>query len=123
MSAVSAAEDAGTEVPLIFATVLTVEPDGIVASPVTAGKLAVGNVVTVVGTAAAPVLFTTRVLAGIVARLERGSEEMRTFGRVPLEMFAAFVVSVVALGARPLMSDAAGCDCEGTPDVDIEFTH
>ena len=38
---------------------------------------------------------------------------------VPLEIFEALVVSVVALVASPLTSLAAGCACDGTPLVEI----
>jgi hypothetical protein len=42
---------------------------------------------------------------------------------VPLEIFDAFVVSVVALAARPVMSEAAGCELETTPAVEIALIH
>ena len=44
----------------------------------------------------------------------------RPAGSVPLDIFAAFVVSVVAEVASPETSEAAGCDACGTPPVDIE---
>jgi hypothetical protein len=38
-------------------------------------------------------------------------------------MLPAFVVSVVAEGASPLISEAAGCVLDGTPDVEIVLIH
>src|SRR5580658_109657 len=38
-------------------------------------------------------------------------------------MLPALVASVVADAARPEMSLAAGCDSDGTPDVEIELIH
>ena len=44
----------------------------------------------------------------------------RAAGRVPDVIFVAFVVSVVAEGARPVMSAAAGWAWVGTPEVEID---
>ena len=41
-------------------------------------------------------------------------------GRVPELMFEAFVVSVVALAASPVISPAAGCADAGTPLVEMD---
>ena len=47
----------------------------------------------------------------------------RPAGRVPDEMFAAFVVSVEQLAATPDKSLHAGCVALGTPEVDIVLIH
>jgi len=64
MRAVSAVVVAGTDVPCRLVVELAVVPAAICVSPVTAGKLAAGSVVTPVAAPLAPVVLARIVLAG-----------------------------------------------------------
>lgn len=58
-----------------------------------------------------------------VPPLETGTVGSAEVERVPLVMLAAFVVSVVALGAKPVISAAVGCEREGTPLAAMALSH
>jgi hypothetical protein len=53
-----------------------------------------------------------------LAKALLGTETKRAFGSVPLVILEAFVVSVVADGARPVISDAAGCPHSGAAEAE-----
>jgi hypothetical protein len=110
----SAAALTGTDVPLIFPAVSVKLPAGLVTSPLCAGSCAAAStapVVISVADAGIAVPFTL-----VLFDSAAGS---RAAPSVPLEIFEAFVASVVADAASPLMSAAPGCPYETTPAPEI----